>query len=297
MFEDEYNKHFEQSSSIIINFFFTIRNVNSLFDLLSNEKNRESSEESINELAYIDKPTFKLPLNKDFRHYYQEFEITVSDQDLILIIYYKPSDDTFNVSLKLKNANTHNRNLLLSFSSLIYFEEDISKNKVHSFITISNTKTQTNIFRIEDFTNYSKENFQTNKKNMFQLCVILKLCNMHSVFSTHLAINFNRHYQDTSIIKVNKQFLQTLLKSDLRKENEDSVVIAVTNWLQDELNISDDIHDILDYISWSDVSHELALEFFLKFYNIFEGADCENKIVSGIEKSLIKKELEYASSN
>jgi len=219
-------KYFELQSSIIINFLFTIRNTNSIFDLLANEKNRISSDECINELAK-NKPNFKLPLNKEFKHYYQEFELKINEQDIILVIYYKPSDDTFNVSIKLKS---NEKSLLLSFTSLVYFE-DINMKKVHSFTTICNAKSQTNIFKIEKFKSYSIENFHVNKKQTINLCVLLNLCNMHSAISTHLALNFRRNFQDNSIVKVNKQFLETLLKNDIIiKDNEDEVVIAVSNW-------------------------------------------------------------------
>jgi len=214
---------------VLIDFFFTIRNSTSLFDLLAGEKNLQSSDEYLNELSMnFEKPTFKLSMNKDFKHFYQEYELVINEQGLILIVYYKHSDDSFNVSLKLKHCQ---KSLLLSYSSLIFFEEDISKNKIHSFVTICNNKSQTNIFKIENFKKYSKENFTLNKKHNINLCVLMKPCNMHSAFSTHLAINFNRNYQDLLIRKVNKQFLQTLLKNDfINKENEDSVVIAVSNW-------------------------------------------------------------------
>jgi len=60
--------------------------------------------------------------------------------------------------------------------------------------------------------------------------------------------------------------------------------------VQDELNITDDINDILDYIEWNEVSYEIGLEFFMKFYGIFEGEDCENKIIVGIQRNLIRRE-------
>ena len=81
-----------------------------------------SSEETISELETLQKPTFKLTMNKEFKHFYQEYEITFNNHLITIVVFYKNSDDSFNISFKI---NPDKNFSIITIVSLVYFEEDL----------------------------------------------------------------------------------------------------------------------------------------------------------------------------
>ena len=99
----------------IINFLMQKRNQKDFFYLLSNEYLRIIGEENINELNNLPNPTFILKINlSEIDNYYEEYSLNnlFSNNDdfkLVLIVYYKKNEDTFNVSIKLAKNNSNNK--------------------------------------------------------------------------------------------------------------------------------------------------------------------------------------------
>ena len=89
---------------LMINYLMKFRSQKNFFDLLTNEYMKICSEENISELNSLPNPTFLLKINSaEIESYYEEYKIDVSMnlKQIVLIFFYRKSDDSFNVSFKL----------------------------------------------------------------------------------------------------------------------------------------------------------------------------------------------------
>lgn len=69
----------------------------------------------------------------------------------------------------------------------------------------------------------------------------------------------------------------------LKNTNEDEIIIALLNWIDNEINCLININDILQIIKWENVSYELLIEFILKYPTINE--EIRNSILNIAEKN------------
>jgi hypothetical protein len=148
----------------LINFLFKLRNVNNVYDLLTNEYLSLSSEDSINELSDMPNPTFQVSIPNDFNNYnyYNEFPIELGMQkNVVFVIYYKKSDDSLNVSLKLTQNSKEDLSFkIFTFLSIVNINDDKSKNQVN-VRSVSSNKSNFPIFKMNNFKQYLKD---ANKK-------------------------------------------------------------------------------------------------------------------------------------
>jgi hypothetical protein len=96
----------------IINFLIKKRNQSDFFSLLSNEFMKIISEDNINEINNLPNPNFTLKISiNEINNYYEEYPLNNSlnfndNMKIIIVVYYKKNEDSFNVSIKLsKNKN------------------------------------------------------------------------------------------------------------------------------------------------------------------------------------------------
>ena len=108
----------------LISSLYDIYGTKNFFELLTLEYMSLFSQESINELNEAPNPTFQMKINfDDIDNYYEEFPInfSINNKTIIFVVFYKISDDSFNVCMKFgDNPNTkkdklNNRNKELSF--------------------------------------------------------------------------------------------------------------------------------------------------------------------------------------
>ena len=261
----------------MVEYLMNRRAQSNFFCLLSNEFMKISSEESLTEINTLPNPAFLLKLDiNDIDNYYEEFEIeniiNNDEHKIVLIIYYKKLEDSFNISLKMANNDKqHNKNNkrlssnkldILTFLTASSIEElNVRQNNIKS---ISNNKSKQEIFKINSF---SKSLSFINKKYL-TLKIYLKTCYIHSMLCNYLYYDFENFYNNKSIYKITKNLLSIIIvnrfqhnKSD---KNMDKVVLCLLNWLDNEINIKEDISEIIENIPWDTISLPLLFEFIIK---------------------------------
>ena len=71
----------------------------------------------------------------------------------------------------------------------------------------------------------------------------------------------------------------------LDKTNENDIVIGINNWLNDEINLKEDITELIDGIQWENVDDEYIFEFIIKYSNMIVGNELiENFLINGFQK-------------
>ena len=294
----------------MIEYLMNRRTQNSFFSLLSNEYMKISSEESLSEINNLPNPTFLLKLDiNDIDNYYEEFEIenhiNNNEQKTVLILNYKKIEDSFNISLKLTNIDKSNNKSLknnnfdiLTFLTSSSIEEmDIRQNNIKS---ISNNKSKQEIFKIN---NFSKSLSFVNNKYL-TLKIYLKPCYTHSMLCNYLFYDFDNIYNNKNIYKINKNLLNIIIRKKIQNnlnKNMDKIVICLLNWLDNEMNIREDISEIIENIVWNDVSLFLLFEFIIKcaknisdkqlnniFMNAFKGRSKNYKTKESFEHYIIQ---------
>ena len=296
----------------IIEFLINRRSQNDFFCLLSNEFMKISSEENINEINNLPNPTFLLKLDiNDINNYYEEFpienQINNNDQKkIVFIIYYKKTEDSFNVSLKLTkvdkqngknnnssnnlsyNNNTFNTLDILTFLSSVSIEElDIKQINIKS---ISNNKSMHEILKINNFSKL----LSISSNEYLTLKIFLKPCYTHSILCSYLFYNFEQLYNNKNISKIPKSLLNNIIRKKLVNNSEtnmDNIVICLFNWLNDEINIREDISEIIENIKWNNLSLPLLFEFILKYAKNISQNELEHIFLN----SLLGRSQNYSS--
>lgn len=300
--------HLEELTEII-NFLMKKRNQNDFFNLLSNEFINIVSEENINEINSLPNPTFLLKLNlNDLNDYYEEYPINNlfnmnDNMKLVIIVYYKKKEDSFNISLRLskdKNDKTLSGFDIFTFLSLALVEE--IDNKQINVKSLFNNKSMHEILKIQNF----KEILKTKKKekpfwdDYLTIKLYFKPCFLYTMLSNYLFYNLENSYDNKNITKISKNLLNILIqkkylvsneyKKTLKDIDDDKIVICLINWLNDEMNISEDISNLIKIIRWEYVSLSLIFEFLIKYSNHIESEDIELIFAKSLSQILKKFE-------
>jgi hypothetical protein len=306
----------------IIKFLSQKRNQNDFFSLLSNEFMKIISEENINEINSLPNPTFILKINiNDIDNCYEEYPINNSfnmneTSKLIIIVYYKKNEDTFNVALKLskdKNDKTKSSFDILTFLSLALIEE--INTKQINVKSLSNNKSMYEILKISNFKKIISSNnkVNNNKKNdillmneYLTLKLFLKPCFIYTMLTNYLFYDLENLYDNKNISKLSKNLLNLIIQrkqlvktEDNNIENDkeinnnnnnisDKLVICLINWLDDEINIGEDISEMIKSIQWEYVSLPLIFEFLIKYSIHIISDDIEYIFSKSLSKILSK---------
>ena len=274
----------------IINFLIKKRNQNDFFNLLSNEFMKIISEENINEINSLPNPTFILKINiNDINNYYEEYPISNSLNitekiKLIIVVYYKKNEDTFNVALKLSKDKNDKNNVsfdIITFLTLAYIEEIEVDNRQINVKSLSYNKSMYEIFKITNFTKIVTSSKEPSQKNEYlTLKLFLKPCYIYTLLTNYLFYNLENLCNNKNISKLSKNLLNIILQKkqlvkneDISSSNEkeeknnntDKIVSFVLNWLNDEINIGEDISEIIKNIKWENASLPLVFEFLMKY--------------------------------
>ena len=262
----------------MIEYLMNRRTQNSFFNILSNEFMKISSEESLSEINNLPNPTFLLKLDiNDIDNYYEEFEIenqiNNEEQKIVLIINYRKIEDSFNISLKLTNVDKQSSKInktnnlkkfdILTFLTASSIEElDIRQNNIKS---VSNNKSKQEIFKIN---NFGKSLSFVNNKYL-TLKIYLKPCYIHSMLCNYFFYDFENLYNNKNIFKITKNLLGIIISKRLQlnyiDKNMDKIVICLLNWINNEINIKEDISELIENISWNEIALPLLFEFIIKY--------------------------------
>ena len=313
---------------------------NNFFDLITSEYAFLLSKNSILELKTLPHPSLQVDIHfSDYSFYCQEFplDIILNHKKIILIVSYKTEDQSFNINIKLLNnrmATQKNINSILEIDRISEekYIEDNSCFKIFTFLThvqitkgpekitiatqnnllsLSDSKTVYNILKISNFDNELR-NFliREPEKEYFSVIVQIKLCYKYSTLASYLLRQFNLYYNDKNISKISKQLLMLILENKFLKINKNNeMVTSILLWLEDEINIKEDISSIFDIIQWENVDESLIFELIIKyahiivnnkklekiFINIFEKKYNNSSAVTNILKSLFNAgvKIEY----
>ena len=280
----------------MVEYLMNRRAQSNFFCLLSNEFMKISSEESLSEINALPNPTFLLKLDiNDIENYYEEFEIenqiNNEEQKIVVVINYKKIEDSFNISLKLANINKqHNKNNknivtnkldILTFLTVSSIEElNVKQNNIKS---ISNNKSKQEIFKIN---NFSKLLSFINKKYL-TLKIYLKSCFIHSMLCNYLFYDFENFYNNKSIYKITKNLLSIIIEKrfqhNIIDKNTDKVILCLLNWLDNEINIKENISEIIENIPWDNISLPLLFEFIIKCGKNISEKQLENIFLNSLK--------------
>ena len=302
-----------QNLNNLISFLFEINGVKNFFDLLTLENMSIFSSESINELNNEPNPTFQIKIPFEvYNNYYEEFptDIIINNKIIIFVIFYKITDDSFNICIKFgetKNKKIDNNNPMTSIEDNFCF-------KIFTFLTIaklykgndknpissqtkmkclSNNKSSHIIFKLTNFTTSMNKNNSgiislnsSSNEEYFTVSVNLKLCYIHSVLTSFFLRNFSLLCNQDGIHKISKQLLLLVLKNKyLNKKSENDIVIGINKWLNDEINIKEDITEVFEIIKWEKVYDEYIFELIFKYSNMIVGNEAlENLIIQSFQK-------------
>ena len=238
-------------------------------------------------------------------------DLVINNKCIIFVLFYKISDDSFNVCIKFgdnpnKKVKTFENNIytysssiddnfcfkIFTFLSIV----SISKNNHSKALStqtnlksLSNNKSMHVIFKLNNFSSLLNKYFIriTNTNNNFNsisysngssyddsftIIIKLKLCNIYSILTSYLLKNFSVLSSDDNIKKLNKQLLLLILKNKyINKKSENDLVKSLNKWLNDEINLKEDITELFDVIQWEKVDDEYIFEFLIKYSHMITG--------------------------
>ena len=329
-----------QQFNELIKFLMEINKKKNFFELITSEYAFLLSKESILELKRLPHPSLQVDIHfSDYSFYCQEFplDIILNHKKIVLIVSYKSEDHSFNINLKLLNSrknNNKNLNSILEIDKISEekYIEDNSCFKIFTFLThvmitkgpekvtiatqnnllsLSDCKTVYNILKISNFDNELR-NFliREPEKEYFSVIVHIKLCYKYSALASYLLRQFHLYYNDPKICKISKQLLILILENKYLKINKSNdIVESILLWLEDEMNIKEDISNVFEMIKWEYVDEALMIELIIKyahvivgnkrlekmFINVFEKKYNNSSIVTNILKSLFNAgvKIEY----
>ena len=299
----------------LINLLIEIKKKKNFFDLLTSEYAFLLSKESINELKKLPHPSLQVDIHfSDYSYYSQEFplEIILNHKKIVLIVSYKKIDQSFNVCIKLSNTENKKKtcNSILEIDKISEqkFMEDNSCFKIFTFLThviitkgpekvkiatqnnllsLSDNKTIYTILKISNFDNELR-NFliREPEKEYFSVIVQIKLCYIYSALASYLLKEFQVYSKDPNICKISKKLLILILENKyLNKKSDNDTVETILLWLQDEMNIKEDISSVFDLIKWENIEDDLIFELIIKYSHIITGKKNLEKIfIDAFEK-------------
>ena len=223
---------------VMITFLMKSRAQKSFFDLLTNEYMKICSEENINELNTLPNPTFLLKINSnEIESYYEEYKVDISMnlKQIVFVVFYRKSDDSFNVAFKLVEYSNYNNNnpknssfRIVTFISSVIIDEIL--NRQINVKSITNNKSMHSIYKINNVKNLLHSSIG-NDSHYITLKIFLKPCFIHSMLTSYLLYNFNELYNQPNIQKISKQLLVLVLKNKhYGSITEDKIVISLLNW-------------------------------------------------------------------
>ena len=275
------------------------------------------SDKSINaciKLASRKKEKYKI-LNKDEEKskYKYSFDILT----LLTNVTVTKGQEKKIIAIQNNLTSMSNNKSMYSILKIPHFNSEIidnSNSTTNSYLTNCNT----NLISNND--NNSLKNNNEKQEEYIFIIFQIRLCYIYSVLSSYLLQDFEDYANDKNISKLSKQLFVLLIKNQkLNKKNENNLIKSILLWLDDEINIKEDISEVFYLIKWEEIEDDLIFELLIKyshiilndenlenfFLEIFLNKFCQNKnlmvgntVEKVVEKVVLKlfkamKKIEY----
>ena len=274
----------------LIKILMDISNNHNIYELLSYEYINILSHESISDLnGYNKKNVFqkKIDLNhiKNNNLIYEEIplSITINNKTVYLVIFFQPFERSINVCIKIKDNKIDSDNKLFKHLDdrdycfklfTFYITVQICKGhnlfttkKNNTIISLTNNKSMYNVFKSSMSNDYPLEKISSEINDQyFIIKAEIKICSIYTAIISYLLQDFNSFYKDEHLSKLSKQlFILIINNKYLDKSNSNDIVNSILIWLNDEVNIKEDISEIFYNINWENVDEALIFELIVKY--------------------------------
>ena len=274
----------------LITILMDISNNHNIYELISYEYINILSQEKIYDLTGYNKKNFfqkKIYLNniKNNNLIYEEIplNIVINNKTVFFVIFFQPFERTINVCIKIKDNKYFIDNQLFKHLDdgdycfklfTFYVTVQISKghnlfnNKMHStIISLTNNKSMYNIFKSSINKDYPLDKYNNDgNEQYFMIKSEIKICSIYTAIISYLLQDFNSFYKDEHLSKIPKQlFILIMNNKYLNKKNSNEIVNSILIWLNDDVNIKEDITEIFYNINWDSVDEALIFELMVKY--------------------------------
>ena len=193
----------EKNIKNVLNLLMYVRNVkNDMFYLLENERKNalKNFEGFINEdKDYKPKFIWKIKSCDISKEIYQEYRLTIKDINLLLIYYYEPKKDNFQLALQIMGINSDSKefNELKNLLDLTTSSNKHKENKNIKLLSNDDDNLNNNYFKRNNFSDNekfdklkTKSNNDVNNINLIDIISILYSCEIPEI-GFKSKINFN----------------------------------------------------------------------------------------------------------
>ena len=206
----------------------------------------------------------KKNLNKDEENskYKYSFDILT----LLTNVTVKKGQEKKIIAIQNNLTSLSNNKSMYSILKIPHFNSEISNSNLstNSYITNCNT----NLIN----TNNDNNSLAINSEKQEEYILIIfqiRLCYIYSVLSSYLLQDFDDYANDKNISKLSKQLFVLLIKNQkLNKKNENNLIKSILLWLDDEINIKEDISEVFYLIKWEEIEDDLIFELLIKYSHI-----------------------------
>ena len=274
----------------LIKILMDISNNHNIYELLSYEYINILSHESICDLnGYNKKNVFqkKIYLNniKNNNLIYEEIplNIVINNKTVYFVIFFQPFERSINVCIKIKDNLLDSDNKLFKHLDdrdycfklfTFYVTVQICKGnnifntkKNNTIISLTNNKSMYNIFKSSINSDFPIDKLSSEINDQFFIIKSeIKICSIYTAIISYLLQDFYSFYKDDHLSKLSKQlFILIINNKYLDKKNSNDIVNSILIWLNDDVNIKEDITEIFYNINWDNVDEALIFELIVKY--------------------------------
>ena len=309
----------EKNIKNVLNLLMYVRSVkNDMFYLLENERKNalKNFEGFINDdKDYKPKFIWKIKSCDISKEIYQEYRLTINDINLLLIYYYEPKKDNFQLALQIMGINCDSKeiNELKNLLDLTTSSNKHKENKNMKMLSSDDDNLNNNYFKRNNFSDNDKieklkteSNNDVNNINLIDIISILYSCEIPEI-GFKSKINFNCVRQGCKskflIFKL-ENFSKLICFSDNDINNNRAIDFSIKFYFERNYIFSSIINHICKNLDFYNKSNsvskipKLALSLILKYdidnSNNINKAEC-NKL--HLIKNWLKNKKNYSSKN
>ena len=309
----------EKNIKNVLNLLMYVRSVkNDMFYLLENERKNalKNFEGFINDdKDYKPKFIWKIKSCDISKEIYQEYRLTINDINLLLIYYYEPKKDNFQLALQIMGINCDSKeiNELKNLLDLTTSSNKHKENKNMKMLSSDDDNLNNNYFKRNNFSDNdkieklkTKSNNDVNNINLIDIISILYSCEIPEI-GFKSKINFNCVRQGCKskflIFKL-ENFSKLICFSDNDINNNKAIDFSIKFYFERNYIFSSIINHICKNLDFYNKSNsvskipKLALSLILKYdidnSNNINKAEC-NKL--HLIKNWLKNKKNYSSKN
>ena len=309
----------EKNIKNVLNLLMYVRSVkNDMFYLLENERKNalKNYEGFINDdKDYKPKFIWKIKSCDISKEIYQEYRLTINDINFLLIYYYEPKKDNFQLALQIMGINCDSKeiNELKNLLDLTTSSNKHKENKNMKMLSSDDDNLNNNYFKRNNFSDNdkieklkTKSNNDVNNINLIDIISILYSCEIPEI-GFKSKINFNCVRQGCKskflIFKL-ENFSKLICFSDNDINNNKAIDFSIKFYFERNYIFSSIINHICKNLDFYNKSNSvskiprLALSLILKYdidnSNNINKAEC-NKL--HLIKNWLKNKKNYSSKN